>query len=92
MKHWLEFTLEERDGTSAGRRSVRYSRRREAFAMRQLQYRNGFKLIFRNRWPSSDWRPRIVRECPWWAFPRCKAVSYERFEKLRQVINRKRVA
>lgn len=75
-----------------GIRVVRSFKISEAFAMRKLQYRNGFTLRYRNLWPSMAWTPRVARRCPWWAFPRCKAVSYEQWDALRLKINERRAS
>lgn len=75
-----------------GKRAYRSYRISEAAALRIHHFRNGFVIRYRNCCPSLAWTPRVGRRCPWWAFPRCKAVSYEQWDALRLKINERRAS
>lgn len=73
-------------------RVSRAYRVKEAWAQRKFQYRNGFRVNYRNCClkPSAWTREGIY--CPWWAFPKCRAQSPEAYARLVKAINRRRVA
>lgn len=89
LKIALPSPRNEKSNAARGERSTRIS---EAAAMRILQYRNGFRLFYRCCCYSPAYAWRKGHKCPWWAFPRSRAVSPAMYSKLVKAVNLRRVS
>lgn len=81
-----------RNATALTGRIERAFRVSEAAALRLLQYRNGFRVFYRCCCYSPAYGRRDGRACPWWAFPRARAVTPAMHARLVRSINMRRAS